>query len=63
MLDGKRPIGYNPNKRYFLDYKLKPNPKYAHIRPTMNTGSTIDMVQVIGKFPPEISEKNTSVKP
>jgi hypothetical protein len=48
MLESQRPIGWMPNKRYFLDWKLKPNPKYSHVRATMNTGPTVDMVKIIG---------------
>jgi len=46
MVD-KRPIGYNPNKPYVLDQKVKKNPKYAHITSSINTGLHSDNIRIM----------------
>lgn len=43
----KKPIGYKPGQTYFMDKKVKPNPKYNDVKSTLNTGMTMDKVQII----------------
>ena len=44
----KRPIGYKDGQKYFMDQKLKSNPKYSYVKGTMNTGHTVDKVKIVG---------------
>ena len=43
----KKPIGYKAGQAYFMDKKLKPNPKYADVKPTLDTGMTVDKVSIV----------------
>ena len=43
----KKPIGYKAGQTYFMDKKIKPNPKYSGVQGTLNTGLTVDKVQVV----------------
>ena len=45
----KRPIGYKAGEKYILDQKIPKSSKYQHVKKTVNTGATIDDVQIISK--------------
>ena len=43
----KRPIGYVPGKGLPYDKKLKPNPRYNHVKGKLKTGKTVRDYKVI----------------
>lgn len=47
----KRPIGYKPGQKYFMDQKVPKSKKYSHVKGTINTGKTIKDVDIISKHP------------
>lgn len=40
-------MGYKAGQQYFMDKKTKPNPKYADVKPTLDTGMTADKVTIV----------------
>ena len=46
----KRPIGYKPGQKYFMDKKVPKNKKYSHVKGTLNTGKTKEDVDIISKL-------------
>ena len=40
-------MGYKAGQTYFMDKKIKTNPKYANIPTTLNTGITVDKVKIV----------------
>jgi hypothetical protein len=42
-----KPIGYKQGQTYFMDKKPKVNPKYSGIKGSLNTGLTVDKVQIV----------------
>eukprot|EP00357_Protocruzia_adherens_P008121 CAMPEP_0114996886 /NCGR_PEP_ID=MMETSP0216-20121206/14580_1 /TAXON_ID=223996 /ORGANISM="Protocruzia adherens, Strain Boccale" /LENGTH=267 /DNA_ID=CAMNT_0002361181 /DNA_START=39 /DNA_END=842 /DNA_ORIENTATION=- len=43
----KRPIGYDSKKGYALDKKVPKNPKYQNVKSTLNTGKTVNKVDIV----------------
>lgn len=43
----KKPIGYKSGEKYFMDKKPIKNPKYSNVKGTINSGMTVDKIEII----------------
>ena len=43
----KKPMGYQAGKTYFMDKKVRANPKYVDVKGTLDTGMTADKVSIV----------------
>ena len=43
----KKPMGYKAGQTYFMDKKVRANPKYVDVKATLDTGMTVDKVSIV----------------